>query len=79
MQAIQGVYKYGQVSLRERAPRHKSNVIVIFTDEPVPEESGMSTEEALRIFHKHAGSIKADIGGKAERLEYLDERYGCAD
>ena len=37
---------------------------------------GMSTEEALRIFHKHAGSIKGNIDAKEERLTYLDERYG---
>ena len=76
MQAIQGIYKYGQLNLREKAPKHKSNVIVIFTDEPFIEDGSMSTEEALRIFDKHAGSIKIDINSKTERLEYLDERYG---
>ena len=79
MQAIQGTYRYGRLRLNKKAPKNKAKVIVIFTDEPVTEEDGMSTEEALRIFHKHAGSIKADINAKAERLAYLDERYGSAD
>ena len=43
------------------------------------DKHGMSTEEALRIFRKHAGSINGGIDAKAERLVYLDERYGGID
>ena len=76
MQAIQGVYDYGRLRLDKKAPKSKAKVIVIFTEEPVVEDDDMSTEEALRIFHKYAGSIKGNIDAKAERLAYLDERYG---
>ena len=79
MQAIQGVYHFGRINLNQKAPKDKANVIVIFTDEPLVENEGMSTEEALRIFHKHAGSIKENIDAKEERLAYLNERYGSID
>ena len=79
MQAIQGIYNYGKINLSEKPPKHRAKVIVIFIEEPITEEESMSTEEALRIFHKHAGSIKVDIDAKAERLAYLDERYGNID
>ena len=75
MQAIHGIYNDGQLSLNETAPKNNSKVIVIFTEEHHADDSGMSTEEALRIFHKHAGSIKGNLDAKAERLAYLDERY----
>ena len=58
--------------------REKDGVFVlipIVNTEPTDKHS-MSTEEALRIFYKHAGSIKGDIDAKEERLTYLDERYG---
>ena len=79
MQAIQGIYNQGRLHLDKSAPKKRAKVIVIFTEEPFADESGMSTEEALSIFHKHAGSIKGNLDAKAERLAYLDERYGSID
>ena len=79
MQAIQGIYNHGKLSLDRKAPNDRAKVIVIFTEEHLADESGMSTEEALKIFFKHAGSIKGDIDVRAERLAYLDERYGGID
>ena len=76
MQAIQGVYDNGKLKLEEKAPIGRAKVIVIFTEETFIEKQKMSTEEALRIFHKHAGSIKEDVVAREERLAYLDERYG---
>ena len=77
MQAIQGIYNNGSVEFINKPPKKRSNVIVVFTDElPDDDDEKMSTEEALRIFHKHAGTIKGDLDAKAERLAYLDERYG---
>jgi len=74
MQAIQGIYDYGRLNLFEKPPARKAKVIVIFTEEPKKED--MSTEEALRILNKYAGGINATADAKAERLAYLDERYG---
>ena len=79
MQAIQGIYDKGRLHLDKSAPMSISKVLVIFPNEYYDDESNMSTEEALRIFHKHAGSIKGNLDTKAERLAYLDERYGSID
>jgi len=79
MQAIQGIYDNGKLKLEEEAPMGKTKVIVIFTEEAFIDKQKMSTEEALRIFHKHAGSIKENVKAKEERLAYLDERYGNTD
>ena len=76
MQAIQGIYDHGKLRLDRKAPNDRAKVIVIFTEEYLTDEGGMTTEEALNIFHKHAGSIKGSIDARAERLAYLDERYG---
>ena len=79
MQAVQGTYSNGILTLNEKAPKNIANVIVIFTEEPLIEDSGMSTEEALRIVKKYSGCIKEEIDINAERLVYLDERYGSAN
>jgi len=76
MYAIQGVYQHGKIKLNTKPPQEHSNVIVIFPKSASQPDEGMSTEEALRIIDKHAGSIKYDITAKDERLVYLDERYG---
>ena len=79
MQAIAGVYDNGKLNLNIPAPKNKANVIVIFTEDYVDNSSQnnaeMSTEDALRILNKYAGSIKANVDAKNERLKYLDERY----
>ena len=54
MQAIQGIYDKGRLLLDRSAPKNRSKVIVIFTNEYYEDENNMSTEEALRIFHKYA-------------------------
>ena len=51
-------------------------VVFTFIEEPFDEEDEMSTEEALRILEKYKGSIKGDFDAKAEKLAYLNERYG---
>ncbi|MCL2500861.1 MAG: hypothetical protein FWE90_11100 [Defluviitaleaceae bacterium] len=79
MQAIQGVYHLGEIKLKAKPIKKRSNVIVVFTDDAVDENEGMSLEESLRILNKHAGSIKGDLNAKEEWLAYLDERYGNSD
>jgi hypothetical protein len=76
MQAIQGIYDDGILKLDRKPVIKKSRVIVLF-----PEESHqkMSSEEALRIFHKHAGSIKGDIDLEKEKDEYFNEKQGLVN
>jgi len=59
MQAIQGIYDNGILKLNRKAPANKARVIVLFTEEETQKK--MSADEALRIFHKYAGSVKGDI------------------
>ena len=82
MLAIKGTYDNGKLILNEKAPVDNAEVIVFFNISNVDNSASndtMSREEALRIFHKYAGSIKADMDAKEERLAYLDERYGNID
>ena len=39
----------------------------------------MPAEEALKILHKHAGSIKGDIDFEKEKDDYLNEKYGLVN
>ena len=39
------------------------------------EEPKISTEEALRIFHKYAGSIKGDVDLESKKDEYFNEKH----
>ena len=77
MQAIQGVYDNGILKLDMKAPAVKSRVIVVFTEEEPRKK--MSSEEALKILNKHAGSIKSNIDFEKERDEYLNEKYGSVN
>ncbi|MCL2089518.1 MAG: hypothetical protein FWH14_08550 [Oscillospiraceae bacterium] len=77
MQAIQGVYDNGVLLLDKKAPAVKSRVIVLFTENETRKK--MSKDEALKILHKHAGSIKREVDFEKERDEYLSEKYGCVD
>ena len=77
MQAIQGVYDNGILILDRKAPVAKSRVIVVFTEEESRKK--FSAEEALKILHKHTGSIKSDIDFEKERDEYLNEKYGSVN
>jgi len=77
MQAIQGTYNHGVLTLQKEAPKTLAKVIVIFTEEPL--EDDMPTEEALRIVKKYSGRIKGGMDAKEERQAYLDERYGSAN
>jgi hypothetical protein len=76
VQAIQGVYDNGILKLDKEAPVNKSRVIVLFTEEP---RKRMSAEEALRIFHKHTGSIKDEIDLEKEKDEYFNEKHGAVN
>ena len=77
MQAIQGIYDNGRIKLDRKAPANKTKVIVVFTEEETRKK--MSAEEALKILHKHTGSIKGDIDFEKERDEYLNEKYGSVN
>jgi hypothetical protein len=79
MLAIKGDYTNGILRLDQKAPVDSSRVTVLFPIEEAARDEKMSTDEALRIFHKHAGSIKGSIDAREERLHYLDERYGNID
>jgi len=76
MLAIEGQYEKGWIKLDEDAPMDNSRVIVWFPVEKPAKKEGMSTEEALRILDKYKGSIKGGLDAKADKLTYLDERYG---
>jgi glucokinase len=74
MQAIQGIYDNGILKLESKAPASKSHVIVLFTEEE-PQKK-MSSDEALRIFYKYAGSVKGDVDLEQEKEEYFNEKHG---
>ena len=78
MLAIEGLYDNGRVELDEKAPVDNSRVIVWFPAEKSAEKK-MSAKEALRILDKYKGSINGDLNAKAERLAYVDEKYGNTD
>ena len=73
MQAIQGVYNNGKFTLKRQAPVKTGKIIVIFED--ASKQKKMPQEDALRIFHKYAGSLKRDVNIKEELMEALDARY----
>lgn len=74
MQAMKGVYDNGVLKLDGIAPVTKSRVIVLFTeDEP---RAKMSIDEALRIFHKYAGSVQGDADLTQEKDAYFNEKHG---
>jgi len=75
MQAVQGTYNNGTFTLSRQAPVKAGKIIVIFTEEESAVQRKMPKEEALRIFHKYAGSLKRDVNIKDELMEALDERY----
>jgi hypothetical protein len=76
MQAIQGVYDDGILKLDRKPVVSKARVIVLFPEEV---HTKMSTEEALRIFHEHAGSVRGDIDFEKEKDEYFNEKHGLAN
>ena len=86
MQAIQGLYRNCVVMLDEKLPFDNVKVIVVFPGEDTVETrhnenfadktEEMSTEEALRIFHKYSGSISREIDYEKEKDDYLNEKYG---
>ncbi|MCL2377841.1 MAG: hypothetical protein FWC77_01810 [Defluviitaleaceae bacterium] len=75
MQAIQGFYEDGIVTLDKQAPIRKGKIIILFPEEESAKYS-MSDEEAMRLFHKFSGSIDRDINFDKERDEYLNEKHG---
>ena len=77
MQAVQGIYDNGILELYGKAPATKSRVIVLFTEDET--RKSMSKDDALKILHKHTGSIKSDIDFEKERDEYLNEKYGSVN
>jgi hypothetical protein len=74
MQAIQGIYDNGRVVLDAKAPVNKSRVIVVFTEDY--QNTKMTAEEALKVLHKHAATIKGDFDIERERDEHLNEKLG---
>jgi hypothetical protein len=75
MQAVQGTYNNGTFTLNRQAPVKTGKVIVIFTEAEPAVKRKMPKEEALKIFHKYAGSLKRNVNIKDELMEALDERY----
>jgi len=64
MQAMRGIYDNGVLKLDEKAPAIKSRVIVLFTEDETRKKT--SKNEALKILHKHTGSIKNAIDFEKE-------------
>jgi hypothetical protein len=79
MQAVQGVYNNGTFTLNRQAPVKTGKIIVIFTEAEPAGRKKMPREEALRIFHKYAGSLKRNVNIKEELMEALDERFADTD
>jgi len=75
MQAVQGTYNNGTFTLNRQAPVKTGKIIVIFTEAEPTVKRKMPKEEALKIFHKYAGSLKRNMNVKDELMEALDERY----
>ena len=76
MQAIQGFYENGMVTLDKQAPINRGKIIIFFPEEELPEKSKMSDDEAMSLFHKFTGTIDRDIDYEKEKDEYLHEKYG---
>ena len=74
IQAIQGLYDNGTLKLERQAPSSKSRVIILFMENE--SQKKMSTDEAMRIFIKHTGSVKWDIELKKEKYAYFNEKHG---
>ena len=85
MQAIRGHYKEGIFTPDKKVPPYDGRAIVIFTDEdmiekpPRPPRKRMTEEEAKAFVEKYRGCLKGIDDPKAERLAYLDEKYGITD
>jgi len=77
MLAIQGHYQNGILTLDKEAPLDDARVLVVFPiGENFNKEEQMTTDEALLILDKYAGSIDRDIDYEKERDEYFNEKYG---
>ena len=74
--ALQGVYTHGKLKFDTPPPMKNAKVMVIFLEETQEEESKMSTEEALKILDKYAGSIDREFDYEKEKDEYFNEKYG---
>ena len=76
MQAIKAVFEKGNIRWIEEPPTDDSVEVTVLFPTKQKRKDGMSTEEALRIVEKYAGSITRDIDYEKERDEYLNEKYG---
>jgi len=77
--SVKAKYNNGKIEWIEKPPLTTADIVVVFSVEqeqerPVRQE--MTTEEALRILNKYAGSIDRDFDYEKEKDEYFDEKYG---
>ncbi len=80
MLAVKGIYRDGQVILKERFPVKSAEVIVVFPDqEDVTGQMKLSVERKRELFEEFSGSVDRIIDGKAEKMEALDRRYESID
>jgi len=74
MQAVQGFYDNGVITLEGQAPVRRGKIFVFFPASNAQEHK-LSNEEAMSLFHKFTGSIDRTIDFDKERDEYLNEKY----
>lgn len=80
MLAVKGIYRDGQVILKERFPVKSAEVIVVFPDqEDVTGQMKLSVERKRELFEEFSGSVDRIIDEKAEKMEALDRRYESID
>ena len=58
IQAIHGTYNHGQLSLEQEAPKGKSKVIVLFTEEHPADESRKTASQQKAAIERFYEAIK---------------------
>ena len=81
MQVIQGYYDNGVFTPDWEMPHYTGRVTLTLLDEVLEEEvpKKFTTEEALAMIDKFAGSVKGVFDAKTDRLAYLEGKYGSID
>ena len=74
MQAVQGFYDDGVITLDDRAPIRRGKIFVFFPAGNT-QENKLSDSEAMNMFRKFTGSIDREFDIDEERYEYLHEKY----
>ncbi|MCL2222808.1 MAG: hypothetical protein FWC20_10765 [Oscillospiraceae bacterium] len=75
--SVKAKYDNGKIEWLEKPPLTTADIVVVFSiEQEHPARQEMSTEEAMRILNKYAGSIDRDFDYEKEKDEYFNEKYG---